>query len=180
MTTAIVNGAGPAMGNETAPRAVYSDLRRAEHKRTVWRYVVPDDVDWRSPLATSYWGDALNKLTPGDRIEVVARDFAVQYELAVLEVIDLAGYLRLAARPLFPADLVLPEVRSSVERPRYGVRPDGDGGFAVTDDGAGKTIKDRLDRSTANDLAHARNEADKLAITAATAAGGAASRGGRR
>lgn len=145
-----------------SPKCAPSSLKRAEQTFTAWRHVLPYDVDWREAFATRYWANVLGKLTPGDRIAVTTPDFKIQYEFAVIEVVDLASFLRLAARPLYPHDLVLPPITETVERPRYGAVPDqktGGGTFVVMDLKTGHAIASGLYRPAANEIAQSRNEA---------------------
>ena len=155
-----------------APKCRRSELQRIEVLAVHWRHVVPADVDWRAPLSTDYWTDMLPHFNPGHLVDVCTSDFAICYQLLIQEVIDLAGYLSFAARPLFPVDLVLPAVSQTTERPRYGVRPsNSDGRFEVVDLRDNLVVKNGMDRGAANDLAYARNEADVAAIVAVAGAG---------
>jgi hypothetical protein len=121
-------------------------------------------------------------LSAGDRIDVVSADYKVCIQLWVREVIDLANYLRLAARPLFPHNPELPPITQTGDRPPYGVIPNKSAGglFAVVDFANDIVIKDKLDRTVANDLAAARNQAAETALAEATAAEPAEASAGRR
>jgi hypothetical protein len=143
------------------PKCIKRDFVAIAHSNIHWRHVIPPDIDWRAPLATDYWRDMLMRLTPGDRIDVATQDFDIYYQLLVKEVVDIAGFLRMSARPLFPHDLGLPPITQIGDRPRYAPRPDRDGGglYEVRDVVSGDVIKNQMDRRTANDLAVARNEA---------------------
>jgi hypothetical protein len=154
-------------GNDlNAPKCSVRALRRVDEISTNWRYVLPPNVDWKEALNTSFWTDCLLKLSAGDRIDVVSADYGICFQLWVREVIDLANYIRLDARPLFPHNLELQPITQTGERPPYGVVPDKNAGglYAVVDLANEIVIKDRMDRTVANDLAAARNHAAEAAL----------------
>lgn len=147
------------------PKCKTAELRHAFYAGQHWRHILPPDVDWREPLRASYWRDVLRKFMPGDPIDVATADFSLVYQLLVCEVQDVAGYIRLQARPLFPHDFELPPVVNSMDRPRYGIQvsPQGGGNYCVVDLQTGEIVRNPLDRIAANDLAYSRNEADRVA-----------------
>jgi hypothetical protein len=108
----------------------------------------------------------LPRLRPGDVIDVITSDYKIFYQILVQEVVDVAEFIKMTARPIFPHDLSLPPVSQTGVRPRYGVVPDRNGGglYEVRDLQTGMTVRDKLDRFAANDLAQARIEADQAAL----------------
>jgi hypothetical protein len=77
---------------DDVPKCSVRALRRAVETSTNWRYVLPPNVDWKEALTTSFWTDALLKLSAGDRIDVVSADYKVCIQLWVREVVDLANF----------------------------------------------------------------------------------------
>jgi hypothetical protein len=153
-----------------APAAAPLAVRRVQQVSTTWRHLLPEDVHWTLALDGGYWRGVVGRLSVGDRIEIFTPDFSIGFELLVQEAIDLVEFVRFVARPLFPADLQLPEVWEG-SRPRYSMRPTRDPGvFDVIDTLSGETVKQALHRSRAADEAYSLNLADRQArATAATA-----------
>lgn len=135
------------------------ELRRFEQVATRWKYVLSADTDWRKSLEPGFWKACADKFSQGDLIHVTTADFLTQFELCVADVNPTADYLHLLARPLFPANLELPDEAEN-HRPRYGIRPFGDGLFVVFDYETNRKVGHPVRRAEALASVLARNETD--------------------
>src|SRR5689334_15517772 len=112
------------MGNNAdAPRCKPAGLKRMIHASNTWQHVVPVGINVFQPLTVSYWENELGRFHAGDEITVLAPDYSLSYGLLICEVISVANYLRILARPFYPHNLELPPVTQDGVRPRYGAFP---------------------------------------------------------
>lgn len=146
------------------PPARAKSVRRAEQLVTRWAHIIDQDTDWREALSIDYWQHTVaSKLMPGDAVEVHAADHRIVFEMRVLDVNVAAApaFLEIAFRPIYPADLDLPQPAPQIP-PRYTVRPapGGGGAYRVYDTETARQVHENdKDRHSANELAAEMNRA---------------------
>jgi hypothetical protein len=134
-----------------------------------WIHIMEENVYYEEAISREYWAPQMEKIRPGDRIEVHSYDRPgdrievhsydrrLIFFLQVLEVNTATEpvYFEFAALPIYPPDLRLPEVLPQ-RAPRYAVRmaPGGGGAFNCIDASSGKPVNSNpMDRQRAMELA---------------------------
>jgi hypothetical protein len=133
-----------------------SIVRRTEAIRNTWAHDIEENVDWTEALSREYWGGHIEKMRPGDRVEIHSFDHRIQFTMLVLDVNTHCDpvYLDIAFLPVWPADLRLPEV-SPQRQPRYAVRQAaGSSTFNVIDTSTGMPVNaNSISRHSAQEMA---------------------------
>jgi hypothetical protein len=132
-------------------------LVRTEVERNSWAHTVPEGVDWRECFRREYWANNIERLRDGDSVEIHSFDHRVQFSMRILHINPATDpvTLEIAFLPIYPRDLVLPELER--QRPaRYETRlfAGQDGTFTVVDLRTGERLRDNpMSRADASALA---------------------------
>lgn len=104
----------------------------ADFMRSTRGYVLPHGLDYREATKAEFWHGCMDRLKPGDRIEVHSHDRRIQFEIFVFESNNLGPMVRLdiGFKAIWPVDLGLPDPHEC--RGAYAMAPNGMGGWSVT------------------------------------------------